>query len=117
MSENEIQNDIRAAAYEHGARLFRNNVGGLQDATGRYVQYGLCVGSSDLIGWTEVEITPDMVGKKVAVFTAIEVKAAKGRPTQLQQDFIAAVRTAGGLAGIARSRADFVEIVGANAGK
>lgn len=111
MREIEIQNDIRAAAHEHGARLFRNNVGSLQDATGRFVQYGLCVGSSDLIGWTEVEITAEMVGRKVAVFTAIEVKGAKGRTSQEQQNFISAVRTAGGLAGVARSREDFQKIV------
>jgi len=30
--------------------------------------------SSDLIGFTKVVITPDMVGKTVAIFTAIEVK-------------------------------------------
>ena len=28
----------------------------------------------DRIGWTEVIITPDMVGKKIAVFTNIEIK-------------------------------------------
>jgi hypothetical protein len=37
------------------------------------LKYGLCLGSSDLIGWTIREITPDMVEKKVAVFTAIQV--------------------------------------------
>ena len=28
----------------------------------------------DRIGWTLTEITPDMVGKKIAVFTSIEIK-------------------------------------------
>ena len=45
-----IQNAIRL---EHGsgpARLWRNNTGALKDATGRLVRYGLCPGSSDLIG-------------------------------------------------------------------
>jgi len=111
MRESEIQDHIRQRAHEHNARLFRNNVGSLQDATGRWVQYGLCVGSSDLIGWTMVEITADMVGHTVAVFTAIEVKAAKGKPTQEQLDFVDAVARAGGLSGIARSDADFVRIV------
>lgn len=30
--------------------------------------------SPDLIGWTEITITPNMVGKKIAVFTGLEVK-------------------------------------------
>lgn len=111
MQESETQDKIRQCAHEHGARLFRNNVGSLQDARGRYVQYGLCVGSSDLIGWTEVEITPDMVGKRVAVFTAIEVKAPKGKPTEAQNAFIDAVLRSGGRAGVARSDADFVQII------
>jgi len=28
----------------------------------------------DRIGWTEVLITPDMIGKKIAVFTNLEIK-------------------------------------------
>jgi hypothetical protein len=31
-------------------------------------------GWPDLAGWTEIEITPDMVGQKIAVFTAREAK-------------------------------------------
>lgn len=59
---------------------------------------GLCEGSSDLIGWTTVEITPEMVGRKVAVFTAVEVKVPGKRPTAEQVNFLAQVRTAGGIA-------------------
>lgn len=92
-------------------RLFRNNTGKLQDATGRWVEFGLCVGSSDLIGWTTREITPDMVGQKVAVFTAIEVKTASGDTRPAQVNFIDRVREAGGIAGIARSPEDAREII------
>jgi ribosomal protein S19 len=38
------------------------------------VQFGLCKGSADLIGWKRVTVTPEMVGSTVAVFTSIEVK-------------------------------------------
>jgi hypothetical protein len=31
-------------------------------------------GMSDLIGWTKIQVTPDMVGKEIAMFTAVEVK-------------------------------------------
>lgn len=77
----------------------------------RPLHAGLTKGSSDLIGWTEMVITPDMVGRKVAVFTAIEVKSASGRATTEQINFIQRVRDADGIAGIARSPQDAVEII------
>lgn len=70
---------------------------------GRPLHAGLCEGSSDLIGWTERTVTPEMVGKKVAIFTAVEVKTDAGRVTAQQLNFISRVRQAGGIAGIARS--------------
>lgn len=100
--EAKVQNDIRIACAAGPARLWRNNTGALKDAAGRLVRYGLCPGSSDLIGLRTITITPDMVGQTLAVFTAIEVKD-RGRATPEQQAFIAMVQQAGGLAGIARS--------------
>ncbi len=105
-----VQNDIRIACGAGPARLWRNNTGALKDATGRLVRYGLCPGSSDLIGLRQVTITPDMVGQRVAVFSAIEVKD-RGRPTDQQQAFVAMVQQAGGLAGIARSVPDALSIL------
>lgn len=90
-------------ASELGAKLWRNNVGTLQDRHGNYVSYGLCVGSSDLIGYTQVLITPDMIGRVVAVFTAIEAKAARGTATDRQVAFVGKVRADGGIAQIVRS--------------
>jgi len=97
------------------ARLFRNNTGmawagkvihqtasglmALQDA--RPLHAGLCEGSSDLIGWTTVEITQEMVGAKVAVFTAVEVKQPGKKPTESQANFLQRVQEAGGLAMVA----------------
>lgn len=61
-------------------------------------------GTSDLIGWTTVTVTPDMVGRKLAVFTAIETKESGGGvKREAQKDFIANVLAAGGFAGFARS--------------
>lgn len=67
-------------------------------ADGRVIKYGLCKGSSDLIGWTPVKITPDMVGSSLAVFTAIEVKAPGEKLRPEQKNFINAVIHSGGIA-------------------
>ncbi|QPC45372.1 VRR-NUC domain-containing protein [Kaustia mangrovi] len=101
------------------ARLFRNNtgMGWAGNATrvnpsdvlvrnARPLHAGLCTGSSDLIGWRSVLITPDMVGQTVALFTAVEAKGPTARTTTAQRKFIDAVNRAGGLAGLARSVAD-----------
>lgn len=107
-----------------GARTFRNTVGtGWQGKTHwsidravltienpRLLKAGLCTGSSDLIGWHSVEITPDMVGKRVAVFTAIEGKTGRVPVTEEQVNFLNAVREAGGIAIVVR---DDDEIQGA----
>jgi hypothetical protein len=106
MSEQHIQQHIRLACSTGPVRLFRNNTGVLRDQHGRPVSFGLCKGSADLIGWTTRTITADMVGQQVAVFTSIEVKSATGRPTPEQRAWLAAVETAGGIAGVARSVAD-----------
>ena len=61
-------------------------------------------GTSDLIGWTPVVVTPAMVGCTVGVFTAIETKKTKdGRTSKDQLNFIDQVRKAGGIAGVANS--------------
>lgn len=113
MTEAAIQQQVRLALSRAGAVSFRNNIGAYTDPkTGRVIKYGVCnPGGSDLIGWTPLVVTPDMVGKQVAVFTAVEVKTPTGRPTEHQLNFIAQVVRAGGIAGIARSSTDAVEIL------
>lgn len=111
--ERRIQSEIQLAASAAAtgpARLWRNNVGALRDQRGQLVRYGLCPGSSDLIGFRTITITPDMVGQRVAIFTAVEVKD-RGRPTDQQQAFINLVQHAGGLAGVARSVPDALTIL------
>lgn len=108
MSETNLMNSILIA--DHGCRLFRNNTGAIKDAEGRLVRFGLCKGSSDLIGFRPTVITPEMVGKTVAVFTAIEVKTPTGKPTPEQVHFIKRVKELGGIAGIARSVEDALAI-------
>lgn len=108
--ERPIQSEIQLAATGPDSRLWRNNVGALKDRTGRLVCYGLCPGSSDLIGYRSVVITPEMVGQRVAVFAAVEVKD-QGQPTDQQEAFIRLVQDAGGLAGVARSVEEAREVL------
>lgn len=103
-SETAVQQNIRLALGKRpDVRLFRNNVGMAETSDGRVVRFGLCKGSSDLVGWKSVAVTPDMVGKRVAVFIALEVKAGKGRTTEAQRAFLDRVAVDGGIAGVARS--------------
>ena len=110
-SEQTIQQHIRLACSKGNCRLFRNNTGTLRDANGRPVQFGLCKGSADLIGWTTRTVTPEMVGQKIAVFTSIEVKSTSGRVKPEQQAWMQAVAAAGGIAGIARSVGEAMDIL------
>lgn len=122
MKELNIQKSIQLHAPSN-VRLLRNNTGrawqGIPFSHAgqqclkqlRPINFGLAVGSSDLIGWTTVEITQDMVGEHVAIFTAIEVKTEKGRPTKAQQNFIQQVHNAGGIAGVCRSVEDMKDLI------
>lgn len=118
-------------ATEMGARLFRNNVGRAWVGDGQkvarsgmyYVEAGSVIlinarpfragvpGMSDLIGWVPVEITPDMVGKTLAVYTAVETKTPRGRATAEQKQFLDVVSQSGGRAGVARTDGDLHNIL------
>jgi hypothetical protein len=110
--EGMIQAAILRTCNAGPVRLFRNQVGMAFGADGRSVQFGLCPGSSDLIGWRSIVITPGMVGTTIAQFAAVEVKSARGKPRDDQVAFIEAVRRAGGCAGVARSVEDTQAITG-----
>lgn len=82
-SEARVQSEMRLAAAGRNVILFRNNVGALQDKTGRPVRYGLLndskalnerIKSADLIGIRRVLITPAMVGSVIGQFCSREVK-------------------------------------------
>jgi hypothetical protein len=77
----------------------------------RPLHSGMVKGGADLIGWRTVDVTPQMVGQRVALFAAIEAKSGRGRLTPEQQQFIHQVINAGGLAGEARSVADAAAIL------
>lgn len=83
--EGYVQSVVRLEAPRFGVLLTRNNVGALQDDTGRVVRYGLfneskaqneTMKSPDLVGIRRVLITPAMVGTTMGQFVGREVKHA-----------------------------------------
>lgn len=118
MNEKTLMHKIMVAVSDAGARIFRNHVGMAYQGTrvqhemlkagdvllknARPVTHGLGTGSSDLVGWTPVKVTREMVGQTVALFTAIEVKTDSDL-TKEQANFLREVRRAGGVAFEARS--------------
>jgi hypothetical protein len=109
--ESNILNRVRLAVSRAGGRLFRNNVGLFTTINGDKIRTGLTVGSADLIGWSPMIITQEMVGRQVAVFLSIEIKTAKGRPSKSQIIWRDVVLKAGGVAGIARSGDEALAII------
>lgn len=109
LTESTIMKQIQLAVSKLNWRLWRNNCGRAVTKSGNIIQFGLCVGSSDLIGFTPVVITPSMVGSRLAIFCAVEVKTPKGRATKEQQAFINAINKAGGIGIIARSVEEVME--------
>ena len=122
--ETNIQNAILRTFSRGKTRLFRNNT--LQATAGKVIQRkgttwviekarpvrtGLCVGSSDIIGFKSLEITPEHIGKTLAVFVAIEVKKPGGRLSQKQKTFLSIVKQFGGIAGVAKSESEAAELL------
>jgi len=111
LSEAATQNNCRLdGSTNHGAQLWRNNVGVFYDERGVPVRFGLCneckkmndkIKSSDLIGIKPVLITPQLVGQTIGQFVARECKKAtwsyKGtKHEQAQLRFVMAVNNLGG---------------------
>jgi hypothetical protein len=69
-------------------------------------------GSADLIGRTTITITPEMVGKRIAVFTSLEAKNSKGgRVSTFQKNWRDQTADAGGIAGVFTSPEEAEEII------
>lgn len=125
MNEQEIQQDIQIESSKLGHKLWRNNSGGFLDSTGRMVFFGLgnvskqsnaAFKSSDLIGFTMVEVTAEMVGTKIPVFTAIEVKNSKWKYTETdrevaQKKFMDVIKMNKGIASFVNSVEGYVQTI------
>ena len=103
-------------ASELGLRLFRNNRGLFYTLDKkRKVRAGLeAEGSSDLIGIKTITITPEMVGKEIGVFLAVEVKKPSWKKVSTtteenQQNFINQVIKRGGMGFFINNHEDLEE--------
>lgn len=72
---------------------------------------GLIKGSSDLVGWNTITVSQEMVGAKIAVFTAIEIKTRNVRITPEQTIFINNVNKAGGIAGVVYNEQEAINLI------
>lgn len=112
--ESTVSQEIQIQARHYDCTLMRNNAGACIDNTGRLVRYGLgnlskkqteVFASSDLIGITKITVTPEMVGRTLGIFTAVEVKKEAWKPEKkldkretAQFNFINWVKAQGGIA-------------------
>ena len=124
MKEENISRAIMLALSKVRCTIFRNHSGmGWYGKTKKTTSGGIIIdnpvplkagltkGSSDLIGWMSVDVTPEMVGSRLAVFTAIEVKTATGRASPEQINFINKLKEAGGFAGFATNEQEAIHII------
>ena len=109
-----------------GSFLLRNNSFVLKNKEGTPVRAGLGnisqeqnkkFKSSDYVGITPIKITPDMVGKTIGIFTAVEFKKEgwifnpNDDHEKAQLAFIDWVNARGGIAGFAASVDDVVKLL------
>lgn len=128
--ESLASDNVLLAANANGCRLYRNNSGVAYDEkSNRPIFFGLgndgvkndeSIRTHDWIGWHQVTITPDMVGKKLAVFTAIDAKKLGftrktcypiGTREYGQDKFARRVIAAGGIAGFATNAEDVTTLI------
>lgn len=102
-----------------GHRLFRHNVGvAYQGETirmkngdiliknPRTIRFGLVEGMGDGVGWTRRQVTPNMLGKYVLIFTTAEIKYGKDRLSSKQLSIHNFINDNGGISYIIKSISD-----------
>lgn len=116
-NETEVGQDIQKALAFLRCKVWRNNSGAFENAAGRWVRFGLgniseklnkVFKTSDYVGYTTIEVTQEMVGRKLAVFSAVEIKKPEWEYTGTedevaQKTFIDLVIRDGGFATFAKS--------------
>lgn len=114
MKESAIQAAIMLALSQADCIVFRNTTAKawvgrvlLRDsntltlAEARMIEAGLCIGSSDLIG----------IHKPTGKLLAVEVKTPTGRLSKEQTRFLEAIKQANGIAGVARSPQEALDLL------
>lgn len=118
-TEAQLQSEIALAFNRGRTRLYKNVAGNYW--TGRLVEFtngiaklasarriktGMVTGAADRIGFHQITITPEMCGKTIAVYAAIELKTDTGQLRPEQKQFLKVTEDMGGIAGVARSVED-----------
>ena len=113
VTERDVSSEITSVAKQHlNGCLWRNNRGQLILPNGGRLTYGVGPnGASDYIGFKHIIITQEMVGQRMAQFVALEAKRPGAKLKNDQQDFLWLIDEAGGLAGVARSGEDAIQIL------
>lgn len=131
MKEQNVMHLVMLALSRAGATVFRQNVGQAVIGGTEWIRQrqtvtlnpGDCVvrgarvfhagfeGQGDIVGWVPIEITPAMVGRKVAVILWPEVKTDKGRERPGQVRFSEKLKADGGIGGVVRSPEQAVELI------
>ena len=126
MSEKREMNLSQVELSKQGYRLFRNNTGvGFQAndrewiketktvtvhsgdvvlRRARRINFGLFIGSGDLIGFKPTLITADMVGQTLAVFATVEQKVKGRKRTKEQVEWDAGISSQGGISLLLREQ-------------
>lgn len=128
-----LTNQVREAVSKTGTRLFNVHVGKFWAGApirfnktktvevhdgdvlirrARLINSGI-EGMADLVGFTPVVVTPEMVGSTVAVYSSVEIKTTD-RPSPAQVRWMEFINENGGRAGIARTPEEAVKICGVN---
>lgn len=84
-AESKILRDCLLGLSRLGATVWRNDTGAIKGENG-WISYGLCKGSSDIIGLYQ--------GR----FLAVEVKTPQGRLSDKQRHFLQEIQRKGGIA-------------------
>lgn len=92
-----------------GTFMGRDGAGNVVLKNARPLHAGLCTGSSDAIGWANVIVTPEMLGRSLAVFLAVEAKSRRGATSADQIRFLHNVNRARGIGIVLRDGESIVE--------
>lgn len=121
MSEKPLITKVILKFSEFGYRLFRINTGLAWQGDVQKLDDGNILirnprpfragikGMPDTIGFITLTVTPEMVGRKFAIFTALEMKHGKTKTTPEQINFLSMVEEKGGISAIVRDEQDALD--------
>ncbi len=113
LTESRIQAQVRAVLShrDSSTRVWRNTTGAGKLENGQYIQWGLSVGSSDLVGIHRYLIKPEDIGTYIGRLFCVEIKTPKGRLSPEQKIWMKTIQDFGGISEICRSKKDAEELL------